>query len=160
MVEHSAVKSVKNQTDKRRYADRREYLIQAVRKRRKKLRQLAIGYKGGKCEVCGYHRCPEAMEFHHLDSSAKDFGISRKGYTRSWAKVKGELDKCTMLCANCHRELHAKLQLPRETAVEKSGEFRETRDKKPGNPEPSRERSRKVQRLSRKGVLPVRVGSA
>lgn len=137
MVEHSAVKSVKTHTDKRRYADRREYLIEAVRKRRKKLRQLTIEYKGGKCEVCGYHKCPEAMEFHHLDSSAKDFGISQKGYTRSWAKVKGELDKCTMLCANCHRELHAKLQLPRETAVEKSGEFRGILAKRKGYPEPS-----------------------
>ena len=132
MVEHSAVKSMKAQKDNRRYAERREYLIEAVRKRRKKLRQLAVEYKGGKCQLCGYQKCIEAMEFHHRNSSVKDFGISHKGYTRSWTKVKEELDKCTMLCANCHREVHAKLQLPRETAVEKSGEFRETRVKKPG----------------------------
>ena len=56
MVEHSAVKSMKAQKDNRRYADRREYLIEAVRKRRKKLRQLAVKYKGGKCQLCGYQK--------------------------------------------------------------------------------------------------------
>ena len=113
--------------DKRRYSDRREYLIEAVRKRRKKVRQMSIEYKGGKCQVCGYDKYDEALEFHHICSSEKNFGISYKGYTRSWKRVKEELAKCVMLCANCHREVHAKkLQLPQETVVEKSGEFRET----------------------------------
>ena len=49
------------------------------------------------------------MEFHHLDPKGKDFGISDKGYTRSWQKVKEELDKCIMICANCHREIHEKI---------------------------------------------------
>jgi hypothetical protein len=95
--------------EKRKYGDRREYLIEAVRKRRKKIRQMAIEYKGGKCEMCSYSRCIEALEFHHVNSSGKDFSISDKGYTRSWNKVKEELDKCVLLCANCHREIHAKL---------------------------------------------------
>ena len=70
---------------------------------------MAVEYKGGKCEICGYGRCIEALEFHHKNASSKDFGISEKGYTRSWKKVMEELDKCIMVCANCHRELHAKL---------------------------------------------------
>jgi len=49
----------------------------------------------------------EALEFHHRDSSKKDFGISYRGYTRSWAKVLEEIEKCELLCANCHRETHA-----------------------------------------------------
>ncbi len=85
---------------------------------------MAIEYKGGKCEACGYDRCIEAPEFHHINSSDKDFGISYKGYTRGWKKVKEEVDKCKLLCANCHREIHAELQLPREIVVEKVGEFR------------------------------------
>lgn len=68
---------------------------------------MAVTYKGGKCERCGYDRCIDALEFHHIDPVQKDFTISAKGYTRSWNKVKAELDKCIMLCANCHRELHA-----------------------------------------------------
>jgi len=87
---------------------------------------MAIEYKGGKCRLCGYNKCSEALEFHHIDSAVKDFGISNKGYTRGWKRVKTELDKCVMLCANCHREVHAKKQLLRETVVEKPGELRET----------------------------------
>jgi hypothetical protein len=96
-------------SEKRKYKDRREYLIQAVHKRRKKLRVMAVAYKGGKCERCSYDRCVEAFDFHHKDPSQKDFGISSKGYTRSWKRVQEELDKCMMVCANCHREIHAEL---------------------------------------------------
>lgn len=70
---------------------------------------MAVEYKGGKCSVCGYDRCADALEFHHLDPSQKDFGISSKGYTRSWDKVKEELDKCILVCSNCHREIHSGL---------------------------------------------------
>ena len=95
--------------EKRKYSDRRQYLVQAVRERRKKVRVMAVAYKGGKCVRCGYDRCIEALEFHHTDPTEKDFGISNKGYTRSWKRIQEELDKCVMLCANCHREIHAQL---------------------------------------------------
>ena len=76
-------------------------------------------------EVCGYDRCIEALEFHHIDPTKKDFGISSKGYARSWEKVKNEIERCVLLCANCHRGFHAgKLQLSQATVIEKSGEFR------------------------------------
>lgn len=102
--------------DKRKYADRAEYLKQAVIKRRKQLRARACEYKGGKCQLCGYNRSMEALEFHHLDPQKKDFGISSSGITRSWEKVGKEIDKCILVCANCHRELHAGVtQLPEET---------------------------------------------
>ncbi len=126
MVEHSAVKGGVNQTvDKRKYADRREYLIEAVKKRRKKIREKAIEYLGGKCQICGYDKCTEALEFHHLNDSNKDFGISSGGHARSWERVKSELEKCMLLCANCHREVHAKSQRSDESQDGKSGEFRE-----------------------------------
>jgi hypothetical protein len=113
-------------SEKRTYQERRTYLLKAVQKRREKLRLMAVSYKGGCRQICSYDRCFEALEFHHLDPTQKDFGISKKGYTRSWEKVKNEIDKCLLLCANCHREFHAgKLQLPQVTVVEKSGEFKE-----------------------------------
>lgn len=42
----------------------------------------------------------------YLDSTQKDFEISSKGYTRAWSKVKEELDKCILVCADCHRGIH------------------------------------------------------
>ncbi len=106
-------------TETRKYSDRRESLIKAVAKRRRKVKELSIEYKGGKCQTCGYDRCPGALELHHLNAKEKSFGIGDKGYTRSWEKVKAELDKCILLCANCHREVSAGiLQLPHESVVE------------------------------------------
>jgi 5-methylcytosine-specific restriction endonuclease McrA len=93
--------------DSRKYADRRDYLKAAVQKRRKDVRKQALALKGSKCQLCGYDRCPEALEFHHPDEVTKDFSVSSKGYTRSWDKVREEVDKCVLLCANCHREVHA-----------------------------------------------------
>lgn len=101
--------------DKRKYKDRAEYMIAAVKKRRARLKQLAVEYRGGKCELCGYDRDISALEFHHKDPRSKDFGLSARGLTRSWERVQKELDKCILVCANCHRELHSGLrQLPGE----------------------------------------------
>jgi len=75
--------------------------------RRKKLKQKAIEYKGGKCELCSYSKCIAALEFHHKNSQDKDFGIAANGHTKSWENLKKELNKCQLVCANCHRELHS-----------------------------------------------------
>lgn len=80
---------------------------ESVQRKRYRLKEKAVEYKGGKCQICGYDKCIEALEFHHLDPTQKDFGIGYKGYTRSWDKNKQELDKCICVCANCHREIHS-----------------------------------------------------
>lgn len=112
--------------DKRTYRQRAEYLKIAVAKRRKRLRAKAVEYKGGKCQICSYNTCIEALDFHHINPKTKSFGISASGITRAWHKVKSEIDKCVMICANCHREVHAGItQLPMATLVEKQGELLE-----------------------------------
>jgi len=80
--------------------------VDAVQKRREVVKIKAVDYKGGKCEKCGYNKYVGALDFHHTDPTQKDFAIASKGYTRSWEKVKNELDKCMILCSNCHREIH------------------------------------------------------
>lgn len=112
--------------DKRKYADRREELIKAVAKRRRKIKTLAIEYKGGKCQSCGYNKYQGALDLHHINSAEKEFSIGDKGYTRSWEKVKAELDKCILVCANYHREIEAGImQLPEVIRDEKRGEIGE-----------------------------------
>jgi hypothetical protein len=81
---------------------RKDAVIDIRRRNKIKL----VEYKGGKCERCGYDKCIDALEFHHLNSDEKDFGLSC-GDTRSFEKLKVEVDKCVMVCANCHREIHA-----------------------------------------------------
>jgi hypothetical protein len=77
-----------------------------VNRRRFSLKQKAVDYLGGKCIDCGYNRCLQALEFDHIDPSQKEFTISGR-HCFSWEKVKLELDKCVLRCANCHRERHA-----------------------------------------------------
>lgn len=101
---------------KRTYADRREYIKKAVAKRRRKIRQLLVDYKGGICQLCGYKGYPGAFDLHHRGDSKKEFGLSAQGLTRSWERTKKEADKCILVCANCHREIHGGYtQLPKET---------------------------------------------
>jgi hypothetical protein len=64
-----------------------------------------LEYKGGKCSKCGYSKCSAALEFHHIDPSKKLFKLSDTR-TRKWENVKEELDKCELLCSNCHKEAH------------------------------------------------------
>lgn len=98
--------------EKRKYADRREELIKAVAKRRRKIKTLSINYKGGKCQICGYNKFQGALDFHHVDPKQKSFSIGEKGYTRSWDRIKEELNKCILVCATCHREIEAGITQP------------------------------------------------
>lgn len=71
------------------------------------IKQRLVDYKGGKCQICGYDRCINALEFHHVNPEEKDFTIS--GGTKSFDTLKPEIDKCILVCSNCHREIHAGL---------------------------------------------------
>jgi hypothetical protein len=73
-------------------------------RRRKKMK--LVEYKGGQCKRCGYNRrIPDVYHFHHLDESKKEFQISGS-YRRSWDDLYKEVDKCDLLCSNCHAEVH------------------------------------------------------
>ena len=75
------------------------------RDRQNKIR--AIEYKGGKCENCGGVFHPAAFDFHHVNPEEKEFTPSdMKGW--KWERQKEELDKCVLLCSNCHRVEHYK----------------------------------------------------
>ena len=71
---------------------------------RKRLKKKAVDYKGGCCERCGYNKSISALEFHHKNPQEKDFSPSGKSI--SWERMKKEIDKCILVCANCHREIH------------------------------------------------------
>lgn len=91
--------------DTRSYSDRKEYLIQAVSKRRRALKIRAIEAMGARCMLCGYNKHPFILDIHHIDPATKTFGISSGGFSRSWASIQQEIQKCVLVCANCHREI-------------------------------------------------------
>ena len=74
---------------------------------RKRIKQWALEYKGGKCQRCGYNKCSHALELHHLNPDEKEFSVSDRSIRLDWELIKKELDKCILICANCHREVHA-----------------------------------------------------
>ncbi len=63
----------------------------------------------GKCLVCGYDKCLEALDFHHIDPAQKDFAVLTHHKRRNKQTIIRESNKCMLLCSNCHRELHAGL---------------------------------------------------
>ncbi len=76
-----------------------------VRTSRQRFKDECIAYKGGKCMECGYDKCRDTLDFHHLGE--KEFQLSRYQRCTLTDEVKAELDRCRLLCANCHREVHA-----------------------------------------------------
>lgn len=78
--------------------------LRILEKRHEK-KLFAINYLGGKCIDCKQSFHPNVYDFHHLDPSKKEFAWI-KLRTKSIDKLIKELDKCVLLCANCHRMRH------------------------------------------------------
>ena len=76
---------------------------------RRAMKKEAVKRKGSKCEICGYDKCIDALVFHHKNPEEKDFGLAESGTTHSWEEYLAEIEKCELLCANCHAEEHWKL---------------------------------------------------
>ena len=71
--------------------------------KRERYKRQAVELLGGRCEVCGYHKCLAALSFHHKEPG-KEKGLSWSH--SSWQRLLAELPKCRLLCANCHMEEH------------------------------------------------------
>ena len=74
-----------------------------IRKRKRK--EQAIECLGGKCLDCGGVYVRDVYDFHHRDPAQKEMPLNQM-FKLNWKKVKSEIDKCDLLCANCHRIRH------------------------------------------------------
>ena len=75
------------------------------KKRYEKINKFINDYKLSKgCAICGYNKCASALDFHHPNND-KEFNVSIGKTSKSIEKIKQEMNKCTVICSNCHREL-------------------------------------------------------
>jgi len=63
---------------------------------------------GKGCKNCGFNSHPAALDFHHIDPKSKDSEVSNLFRKGQISKAKLEIEKCIILCSNCHRIHHAK----------------------------------------------------
>lgn len=88
------------------YRKNKKKHIAYVRNREKKIKNWLKDYKSTlECENCGENH-PACLDFHHINSEDKEFAIGRIKDYMSWKRLKNELAKCEVLCANCHRKKH------------------------------------------------------
>jgi len=80
---------------------------EAVSKRRRVVKGKLVEEAGGRCVICGYSRCQQALQFHHVDPAGKEFHLGHRGACHSLKKSREEAKKCILLCANCHAEVEA-----------------------------------------------------
>lgn len=81
------------------------YSEQQKRGVKKKLDLISL--RGSKCEICGYSKNLAALQFHHLDPNGKDSNMDMRKLSNSkWEWCLSEIEKCQLLCANCHAETH------------------------------------------------------
>jgi hypothetical protein len=86
--------------------------LQDTINRQRAFKQRCVDYKGGKCEHCGFNKSNVALDFHHTDPTQKDFSIAHvrnTSYEKNKEKIESELDKCLLLCRNCHALEHERL---------------------------------------------------
>lgn len=80
--------------------------VSATTEYRKRRKLNLIKVSGSQCNLCGYHKSINALEFHHIDASQKNYGIATKGTCHDLESDLTEIKKCILVCANCHREIH------------------------------------------------------
>jgi len=84
-------------------------MYETLQKSRNLRKEEMVYVMGDKCQLCGYNKCIKALEFHHIDPKEKDFTFD-KAKSKSWEITNLELQKCILVCANCHREIHDDLE--------------------------------------------------
>ena len=85
----------------------KESAYERQRKRGIKRKLKLIQLKNNACKVCGYNKNMAVLTFHHVDPKIKSFNLDLNNIAQKhWHKVIDELDKCDLLCHNCHHELH------------------------------------------------------
>lgn len=92
---------------KAQYSNNKFQNYEAQKNRALNRKILFVISKGGRCETCGYNKNLAALVFHHIDPNLKKFKLDARSLSnRTEKSLMEEIDKCQLLCSNCHMELH------------------------------------------------------
>lgn len=95
-------------------AERRAKQYTYKRNRVEDHQEKALTLKGGCCCICGYSKASWALDFHHVNPKLKTMAIARN-WGAAWERLEKELEKCILVCRNCHREIEAGItEVPEE----------------------------------------------
>jgi 5-methylcytosine-specific restriction endonuclease McrA len=72
------------------------------------IKQILKELKINGCSICGYNNNHSVLEFHHVNPTDKSFPIAHGIRNHTNERVAEELNKCVLLCANCHKEIEFK----------------------------------------------------
>jgi len=84
-------------------------LREKYKKEHQEERQIMKSLKINGCAICGYNKYDGVLDFHHVNPEDKKFSLNIVNLSRKKESVINELQKCILLCKNCHYELHTKL---------------------------------------------------
>ena len=104
------------------------YHSQTMRALKRKLQLVEM--MGGSCSACGYNTNVSALHFHHKDYKTKEFKLDMRILSnRRWEAILAEANKCEILCANCHSEVHnPELSLENVRRITQGASRRKRRD--------------------------------
>jgi hypothetical protein len=109
---HEIAKVGRYRSDRDKYGPCKACNRDAAARARKRRTELLAKIKLERgCEVCGYRRCAWSLDFHHRDPGEKSFSVGAVNRGRTLAVVLAEVEKCDVICRNCHGELHEKERL-------------------------------------------------
>ena len=96
--------------NKKYYSNNKKIEKKRILERKESLAKWLAEYKSRlSCQICG-ESTTVCLDFHHIDKEKKDFSLA---FVKSWGwgldRIKKEISKCVVLCANCHRKAHAGL---------------------------------------------------
>lgn len=74
--------------------------------RRERVKKFQEFKSSLKCSLCG-EDAVECIEFHHRDPKEKDNNLADVAGMWSWTRLMTEVDKCVVVCSNCHRKIHS-----------------------------------------------------
>lgn len=107
-ISHRSVRKYVNIPERKRIeVGKRKLNAEYVHRNRKSKKYKFVEYKGGCCQICGYKKSLNALHFHHINPNEKDFTIGGRNYNLE--RMKREVDKCLLLCSNCHVEIHEEI---------------------------------------------------